>query len=130
MVLCASPLADEALKAVQASLALPLVQRIVREGEIADGLRLLRGVPEQTVHEEHEASGSRSQTAGVPLLGDLLIERGAVRRADFDAALARYKPQEHGRIGDYMVAQGILTREALADAIEEQRRLRDKAASI
>ncbi|WP_084170399.1 glycosyl transferase family protein [Paraburkholderia ferrariae] len=134
VLLCASPLAEEAARALQAQLTLPFVQRIVREGEIADGLRLLRGVPVPEARAAHEASAQHEESGhaatSVPLLGDLLIERGAVRRADFDAALQRYRPQEHGRIGDYMVARGVITREALADAIEAQRRQRDEAASL
>jgi len=133
VLLCASPLAQPALEQLQAHSALPIVQRIVREGEIADGLRLLRGVPLVQVSEAHEANADaeaqRATPAGVPLLGDLLIERGAVKRAAFEEALQRYRPAEHGRIGDFMVEQGVITRDALLAAIAEQERLRAEGAS-
>nr|WP_322045382.1 glycosyl transferase family protein [Paraburkholderia sp. J67] len=130
VVLCASPLTDEALAALRAKSALPVVQRIAREGEIADGLRLLRGVPAAQPEDDVRTPDAKgSQVASVPLLGDLLIERGAVRRTDFEAAMQRYRPAEHGRIGDYMVAQGVISREALAQAIAEQERLRSEAAA-
>jgi len=130
VVLCASPLTDEALAALQAKSALPIVQRIAREGEIADGLRLLRGVPATQPEDDVRTPDAKgSYIASVPLLGDLLIERGAVRRSDFEAAMQRYRPAEHGRIGDYMVAQGVISRGALAQAIAEQERLRSEAAA-
>ena len=133
MLLCASPLADAVLAELQAQCALPIVQRIAREGEVADGLRLLRGVPPGQVREAHEAKANAEApgvaTPGVPLLGDLLIERGAVKRAAFEGALQRYRPAEHGRIGDFMVAQGVITRDALTTAIAEQERLRAEGAS-
>jgi adsorption protein B len=119
VLLTASPLRDDALAALQAQLALPAVQRIVREGEIADGLRLLRGVP---AVEQREPGAQPAKPHPVPLLGDLLIERGAVSRKDFDAALQRYRPADHGRIGDYMVEVGVISPDALNDAIAEQQR--------
>jgi bacteriophage N4 adsorption protein B len=110
---------------------LPVVQRIAREGEIADGLRLLRGVPVTPDAESTAAQGFSPQDAttphAVPLLGDLLIEHGAVRRAAFEQALQRYRPAEHGRIGNYMVEQGVISSDALAQAIAEQERLRAEA---
>jgi adsorption protein B len=55
-------------------------------------------------------------------LGDLLIERGYVRRQAFEAALTEYLPDRHGRIGDFMVARGVVSREAIERVVEEQRR--------
>lgn len=133
VLLCASPLAPPALELLQAHCALPIVQRIVREGEIAEGLRLLRGAPADPSSEGQEAkspAGEHDAAApGVPLLGDLLIERGAVKRTAFESALQRYRPAEHGRIGDFMVEQGVITRDALASAIAEQARLRAEGAA-
>ncbi|TDV09526.1 glycosyl transferase family protein [Paraburkholderia caballeronis] len=117
VLLTASPLPDDAFATLQAALKRPAVQRIVREGEIAAGLRILRGVPVAGTPDD-ETAASRA----VPLLGDLLIERGAVSRKDFEDALLRYRPADHGRIGDYMVALGVITADALKDAIDEQKR--------
>ncbi len=123
VLLTASPLDDEALKALEAALGTTAVQRIVREGEIADGMRLLLGA----AMEQGEAQAYASRP--VPLLGDLLIESGQVDRAAFDAALKRYRPDEHGRIGDYMVERGVISRAALNRAIQQQQRLRDEAGA-
>lgn len=62
-------------------------------------------------------------TRGVPLLGDLLIERGHVLREIFDATLRDYSPHRDGRIGDYMVSRGVISHDALDDVIKEQHRL-------
>lgn len=139
VLLVASPLPDNALAALREALKRPVVQRIVRESEIADGLRRLRGgpaEPQPDLAATPAAPATPVERAGaaiappVPLLGDLLIERGAVSRKDFEAALMRYRPADHGRIGDYMVECGVITPEALSGAIEEQqRRMRDQATA-
>jgi adsorption protein B len=36
--------------------------------------------------------------------------------------LRDYRPERHGRIGDYMVAEAIITSDALTAAVAEQRR--------
>jgi bacteriophage N4 adsorption protein B len=65
----------------------------------------------------------------VPLIGDLLIEHGHVRREAFEAAMQDYRPDRHGRIGDYMVARGVISRAALENVIEQQRRLQGALAA-
>ncbi len=134
VLLCASPLGEAALDALAALLGRAIEQRIVREGEIAAGLRHLRGAADASatgVGVGTKASGEGSAPARVrtvPLIGDLLIERGFVRRQAFDAALTDYRPDRHGRIGDYMVARGVISRDALDNVIQEQRRLGALAA--
>jgi adsorption protein B len=56
-----------------------------------------------------------------PLLGDMLIERGLLRRDQFETAMQEYKPNEHGRIGDYLVQRGVIPREMLEQVVQEQR---------
>ncbi|PLZ04496.1 type II secretion system protein E [Burkholderia sp. WAC0059] len=159
VLLTANPLAGDTLAAVQGAVGKPVVQRIAREGEIADGIRLLLGAPVVGASRAEDGAESGATSADetgapvaavsavpsdaaspvsagaaaarrpVPLLGDLLIERGHVRRDAFEAALARYKPAEHGRIGDYMVEHGVITSEALQSAIDEQQRLRNEAVT-
>ncbi|MFM0207024.1 glycosyl transferase family protein [Paraburkholderia sediminicola] len=135
VLLAAGPLANDARATVQAALDTPLVLRIVREGEIADGLRLVQGLPvvcEPAADSAAPPGGTDAAqplTSTVPLLGDLLIEQGYVHRAAFNTALQRYSPAEHGRIGDYMVEQGVITHDALARALQEQQRLRDEVAA-
>lgn len=117
ILLTAGPLAEEHVAPIEAQIQRPLVQQIVREGDIAAGLRLLRGV------------GTSSADQTVPLLGDLLIQRGYARRTAFDAALDDYRPAEHGRIGAYMVARQVVSRDALEKVIQEQRRRGHMAAT-
>jgi adsorption protein B len=133
LVLVASPLAEAPLAELEAQLQRPVVQQIVREGDIAAGLRLLRGVDlAQQAAEEDSATpvmAAPVSVRSVPLIGDLLIERGYVRREDFETALQDYRPDQHGRIGDYMVARSVISRDALDNVIQEQRRLSGAAAA-
>ncbi len=75
-----------------------------------------------------DASGS-VPARSVPLIGDLLIEHGHVRREAFEAAMQDYRPDRHGRIGDYMVARGVISRAALENVIQQQRRLQGALAA-
>ena len=128
VVLTASPLGDALIAQLEAQLGLGVEQRIVREGDIAAGLRRLRGVANaradvrESIDEAASHDGqAQGQPARVPLLGDLLIERGYVRRQAFEAALTDYLPDRHGRIGDFIVARGVVSREAIEDVVREQR---------
>ncbi|HTH75628.1 MAG TPA: glycosyl transferase family protein, partial [Trinickia sp.] len=140
ILLTASPLGDAAIAQLEAQLGGGIGQRIVREGEIAFGLRRLRGVAKANTNTDASMggragdqaesaptyddgpSGAAPPASNVPLIGDLLIERGYVRRQAFEAALTDYHPDRHGRIGDFMVARGVVSREAVERVVEEQRR--------
>jgi adsorption protein B len=124
---CASLLDDESLAELRATAGGPVALHIVRESEIAAGLRMLRavGMPVHMGDAEDDASPALSDAtaaSGVPLLGDIMIEMGLVTRSAFEAALRDYRPERHGRIGDYMVAERIITSDALTAAVAEQRR--------
>jgi adsorption protein B len=84
---------------------------VVRESEITGALRVMR--PNETV----------IGTDAVPLLGDLLLRMGLVRRDALDPVLSQYQPDEDGRIGDFLVAQGVVTRDAIERAMEAQQQL-------
>jgi bacteriophage N4 adsorption protein B len=119
----ASLLDDAALAELRDETAQAVSIQIVRESEIAAGLRLLRGVSGAAFGEEVEAVEDHDEAArGVPLIGDIMIEMGLVTRSAFETALRDYRPERHGRIGDYLVAERVITPEALAAAVEEQRR--------
>ena len=120
----ASPLDDEALAGLATQLGQPVRQRIVRESEIAIALRLLRGGGEEAFDRLQDGQ------AGVPLLGDMLIEQRLLGRAAFDAAMLAYRPGEHGRIGDYLVERGVLPREVIERVVAEQRRLHAEPAPV
>ena len=114
MVAVASGLPADALAQLRQLLGNVPVQMIVRETEIVAGLRLIRG--------DSEAFDQNALSRGAPLLGDLLITMGVLQREDFEAAMQRYRPDRHGRIGDYLVDQNMLTREAIEQAIAAQHR--------
>jgi adsorption protein B len=117
LVAVAAPLSTEEMQEVSIVFGQDPAQRIVRDSEIAAGLRLLSG--------DAEAFKTlQAGVSGVPLLGDLLIERGLVQKAAFDAAMDAYRPEEHGRIGDYLVASGVIERHVIEQVVEEQRHLR------
>jgi bacteriophage N4 adsorption protein B len=113
-----SPLSEPALQEITQALGEEPVQRIAREGELAVALRLLRGG-------ELDVKGAVPQG---PLLGDMLIERGLLKREEFEAAMAEYKPQQHGRIGDYLVERGVINRGVLDQVLQEQRSYFAKAS--
>jgi adsorption protein B len=107
-----SPLSEQALAEVTQGLGEEPVQRIAREGELAIALRLLR---------DTQADGKAAAVPTGPLLGDMLIERGLLRRDEFESAMQDYKTDRHGRIGDYLVERGVIAREMLEQVVQEQR---------
>lgn len=107
-----SPLGEAALQEITQAIGQEPVQRIAREGELAVALRLLReGTPD----------GKAAAVPVGPLLGDMLIERGLLRREQFESAMQEYKPDQHGRIGDYLVERGVIAREMLEQVVQDQR---------
>jgi adsorption protein B len=111
----ASPLATASLNQLKSSIGIDPVQYIVRESEIAAGLRLLRG-------EVGAFDVSGVAKSGIPLLGDLLIEQGLLAQSVFEGAMEKYRPQRDGRIGDYLVNQGIIGRSVIEQAVLAQRK--------
>ncbi|MGE4239107.1 glycosyl transferase family protein [Ramlibacter sp.] len=110
-----SPLSETALQEITDAIGEPPVQRVAREGELAIALRLLRDI----------ATGAPGASAPVPmgpLLGDMLIERGLLKRDQFEDAMRDYRPDQHGRIGDYLVEKRVIVRDVLEQVVQEQRR--------
>ncbi|MEJ8839652.1 glycosyl transferase family protein [Ramlibacter sp. AN1133] len=116
----ASPLSEQSLQDITAAIGEEPVQRIAREGEVSVALRMLR---------EGRHDGKAPAIPQGPLLGDLLIERGVLRRETFEAAMADYKPDQHGRIGDYLVERRVIQREMLEQVAQEQRSYFARAAA-
>ena len=110
----ASPLSDASLVDMERIFSVAPRQRIVRESEIASALRLLRGdaASFKTVH---------GGAPGVPLLGDMLIEQSLLKRDVFESAMNDYRPERHGRVGDYLVDRGVITREVIERVVQQQR---------
>lgn len=105
----ASPLPAEGLQQVSEVLGSEPVQLIARESEIVAQLRQLN------VREDQSAPDARA-----PLLGDLLIEMGLLDRDVFNRTMLQYRPQRHGRIGDYLVDSGVLPRATIEKAVARQ----------
>jgi adsorption protein B len=112
IVAVTSPLSEAAIAEITQALGAEPVQRIAREGELAIALRLLR---------EDTADTKAPAVPTGPLLGDMLIERGLLRREAFEGAMQDYKPAQHGRIGDYLVDRKVISREVLEQVVQEQR---------
>jgi len=137
ILLTANPISEAPLAYLVSQLGQPVTQRIVREGDIATGIRLLRGVAvtgPAPIATDAAANAIMLDAVpaprrGVPLIGDLLIELGHVTRASFEGALQSYRPDLHGLIGDYMVAREVISRAALENVIQEQHRLRGDEAN-
>ncbi|WP_426143345.1 glycosyl transferase family protein [Pseudomonas sp. DWP3-1-2] len=105
----ASPLSDEGLQQISDELGSEPVQLIARESEIVAQLREVNALEGQAV-----------PNARAPLLGDLLIEMGLLNRDVFSRAMLNYRPQHHGRIGDYLVDIGVLPRATIEQAVARQ----------
>jgi len=108
-VAVASPLPADGLQQISDVLGSEPVQLIARESEIIARLRQLNVREGQSVPD-----------ARAPLLGDLLIEMGLLDRKVFSHAMLHYRPQNHGRIGDYLVDRGVLPRAAIEQAVARQ----------
>jgi adsorption protein B len=113
----ASPLSAEALGELETLLGAAPQQRIARESEIAIALRLVRGADDCF-------GGGKDSSAGVPLLGDTLIDLGLLKRDVFDAAMQAYRPDQHGRVGDYLVERGVIPREVIERVVRQQHKPR------
>ena len=111
-----SPLAPESLAELQAIFGTLPQQRIARESEIAIALRLVRGA-------EDSFANVKESGAGVPLLGDALIAQGLLKRDVFESAMQAYRPEKHGRVGDYLVEQRVILREVIERVVTQQRKL-------
>jgi adsorption protein B len=105
----ASPLTAEGLQQISDELGSEPVQLIARESEIVAQLRNVNAIDGQSV-----------PNARAPLLGDLLIEMGLLDRDVFSRAMLNYRPQHHGRIGDYLVDIGVLPRATIEQAVARQ----------
>jgi len=115
VIATARPLDAPMLETLISILGYEPEQRIARESEIAAGLRLLRGGVQAFA------------TGAIPLLGDILLERGLVQPKALATALEDYRPDQHGRIGDYLVRHGVVSIDAVHEAVNVQQRLVSRA---
>ena len=118
----ASPLTPTDLAEITTLLGAAPLLRIVRESEIVVALRLQSGV-------HGSFANIDDGSAGVPLLGDMLIEQALIKREVFDAAMQAYRPQLHGRVGDYLVECQVIRRDVIERVVSHQRDLLTARAS-
>ncbi|MBB3807978.1 glycosyl transferase family protein [Pseudochelatococcus contaminans] len=110
-----TPIDEAGEKQIEAAIGYMPRQFILRDSQISSGLRLLlahRGV-RGDIHPE---------ATDVPLLGDILVEIGGIKPEVVSEAMQNYVSQRDGRVGEYFLSHGIITRENLDAAIAEQRR--------
>ena len=105
----AGPLAADLLAEAARHLGAAPAQRIARDSEIAAALDLVYRSAGMTVTVHEEG------------LGQVLVDSGAVDRHAYETALSDYRPEEHGRIGDFLVERGVILREMLERAMQQQR---------
>ena len=111
LIAAARPVDEQAMERLHSLLGYEPEQRIARESEIAAGLRLLRG----------DAHAFKAHIT--PLLGDILLDKGLIESKVLATALEGYRPDQHGRIGDFLVRQGIVTLDAIHAAVGVQQRI-------
>lgn len=110
----ADPLPDEVLAEVKAQVTDKIACFVVCERELAEALHWYatgEGIRQQSAH----PSGK--------LLGEVLLEMGALTLMSMAQQLADYDVQRDGRIGAYLVAQGAITQLQLDEALVRQRQM-------
>jgi len=116
----AAPLSERASEQIRKALGHMPPLFIVRDRDITTGLRLLAAQGK----DNPQQLGER-----VPLLGDLLSQRGDISHEAFEEAMANYSPDTDGPVGSYLVAQNAIDQNLLQWALDEQRRLAEAAAN-
>ncbi|RYF40358.1 MAG: hypothetical protein EOO25_12785, partial [Comamonadaceae bacterium] len=66
----------------------------------------------------HGVSRESAQPVAGPLLGDMLIDRGLLKREVFEGAMRSYRPDRHGRIGDFLVESRVIPREIVEEVVQ------------
>lgn len=106
MLAVAGPLPGEALADIAQHLGALPVQRIARDSEVAAALELIGGVA--------------SVEASLP---QVVAETGLVERDEYESAVRDYRPEEHGRVGDFLVERGVVVAGMIDKALQRQREL-------
>ncbi len=110
------PLAKDALAAIVKRLGYEPRCFVVRDRVLAGGLRLLA-----SKGRDRELSREERIEANIPLLGEILVEDGAISNEALQKALVDYQPERDGLIGSYLIDRDVVFREAIEKALAEQR---------
>jgi len=108
LLAAAGPPTPEATAEIEAAWGGPVVVRIAVASEIRRESRRLVG------------GGAGDPADGRPLLGEILLRMGALRRQEIERALRGYVRERHGRFGDHLVGLGLIRREELDEALAIQ----------
>jgi adsorption protein B len=79
----------------------------------------LRLVSESALRFAIRSAYTESEGSGWPLLGELLVEAGAISRMDLEKAIRLQKVSGH-RLGETLQDMGLISPEVLADALDKQ----------
>jgi adsorption protein B len=50
----------------------------------------------------------------------LLVQNGKITRETLEQVMQHYVSQQHGRIGDYLVSRGLVSREVIEETVQQQ----------
>jgi adsorption protein B len=112
----AAPLAEEGLAEVALHLGAQPLQRVARDSEVSAALEIAcaeRGL---------EATAADS-------LGELVAQQGMLDREKYEIAVREYRPEDNGRVGDFLVEKGVIVGAVLEQAVKQQRALGAAAAA-
>lgn len=107
----AEPLPETALAEIQAEVSERVACFIVCEGEIANALNWFN-----TGATPRSAEAKKKR----PLLGDVLLGMGVLSLQRLESATANFDARRNGRIGEYLVAQQLISRSQLEEALHRQ----------
>jgi adsorption protein B len=110
VVAVALPLGADALAELTQHLGAAPVQRIARDSEIRTALDLVCTTTGVAPAAHHEAA-----------LAQVLADTHAVDRHAFEFAVREYRPELHGRVGDFLVERGVILKDILELAVQQQR---------
>lgn len=95
-----------------------MVQRL---GDRFEQLIAPEGQLMATIARLQEESALTRQALDVPLLHEMVIQNGLVKRKTINSAMRTYRPGLHGTIGEYLISRGIINRDIIAKLVTEQK---------
>lgn len=111
-VAVAGPLPSKDRQELRSLLGGDVTYFIGREGEIQEALHLLNSLGQTA-----QGSLPAPHNTSTPLLGEILVKQGWIERETFELALRTYRPQRDGRLGDYLVREGVISHHAVQKAL-------------
>jgi adsorption protein B len=114
------------------------VARALPAEALAEAAQLLGAAPLQRVARDSEITAALDVACGEaglaiqvrqPALGALVADAGQVDRGHFESALGDYRPDQHGLLGEFLVERGVIVKEAIDEALRQQRAVLDPGAA-